>query len=64
MNFSIIRNILGKIMVLMSFLMCLPLIVCICYQETYMNYIAFIIPVVLLQVIGGLFNLKKAKEIW
>ena len=62
MNFSIIRNILGKIMVLMSFLMCLPLIVCICYQETYMNYIAFIIPVILLYVIGRLFNLKKAKE--
>ena len=62
MNFSIIRNILGKIMVLMSFLMCLPLIVCICNQETYMNYIAFLIPVILLYVIGRLFNLKKAKE--
>ena len=62
MNFSIIRNILGKIMVLMSFLMCLPLIVCICYQETYMNYIAFIIPIILMYVIGRLFNLKKAKD--
>ena len=62
MNFSIIKNILGKIMVLMSFLMCLPLIVCICYQETYMNYIAFIIPIILMYVIGRLLNLNKAKD--
>ena len=62
MNYSIVRNILGKIMVLMAILMCLPLIVCLCYQESYINYLAFIIPAILLFVIGKLFNLKKAKE--
>ena len=62
MNYSIVRNILGKIMVLMAILMCLPLIVCLCYQESYINYLAFIIPAILLFVIGNLFNLKKAKQ--
>ena len=62
MNYSIIRNILGKIMVLMAILMCIPLIICIWFQEIWINYIAFLIPAILLFFIGSLFNLKKAKD--
>ena len=62
MNYSIIRNILGKIMILMAFLMCLPIIFCIAYQEDLINYIAFLIPILLLFVFGKLFNLKKAEN--
>lgn len=61
MNYSIIRNILGKIMILMAFLMLLPLAFCIAYQEDLINYIAFLVPIILLLIFGKLFNLKKAE---
>ena len=60
MNYQIIRNIIGKIMILLALLMCLPLIVCIVYQEELINYIAFTIPISILLIIGVLFTLKKA----
>lgn len=62
MNYSIIRNIIGKIMILMAILMLLPLIICICYQEELINYIAFIVPSLLLTVFGYLFTIKKAEN--
>ena len=62
MNYSIIRNILGKIMILTAFLMSLPLIFCVIYQEKLLNYIAFIVPIVLLVLFGWLFNIKKAND--
>ena len=62
MNYSIIRNILGKIMILMAFLMCLPIIFSVVYQEDLIYYISFLIPVGLLFIIGKLFNLKKAEN--
>lgn len=62
MNYSIIRNILGKIMILTAILMCLPIVFCIVYQEAFINYIAFIVPIILLIFFGWLFNLKKAKN--
>lgn len=62
MNYAIIRNILGKIMTLVAFLMILPLIVCICYKESLRNYLAFIIPMVLLFVIGRILYVKKAES--
>ena len=49
-------------MVLMAILMCIPLIICIWFQEIWINYIAFLIPAILLFFIGSLFNLKKAKD--
>ena len=60
MNYQIIRNIIGKIMILLAMLMFLPLIVCVIYQEELTNYVAFLIPIGLLLIIGVLFNLKKA----
>ena len=39
MNYQIVRNIIGKIMILLAMLMFLPLIVCIIYQEEFINYV-------------------------
>lgn len=62
MNYQIVRNVIGKLMILLAFLMFLPLIVCIIYQEEFINYIAFLVPIVLLLIIGVLFNLKQAEH--
>ncbi len=62
MNFAIIRNILGKIMMLLGCLLVLPLLICVIYQESWINYVAFLIPMGLLLIIGFLFNIKKAKS--
>ncbi len=60
MNFAIIRNILGKIMILLGCLMALPIIVCAVYRESWINYLSFLAPMALLFGIGALCNLKKA----
>ena len=62
MNYAIIRNILGKIMTLLAFLMVLPLIICIWKNEEFINYLAFLIPMILLFVIGRLLYIKKAES--
>ena len=61
MNFGMVRKIIGKIMILMSALMVLPIIVAICYQEKMMNYTAFLAPAAGMLVIGLLLNIGKAK---
>ena len=48
MNYAIIRNILGKLMIFIAGLLVLPLIVSIIYKEGLRFYLAFIIPIVLL----------------
>ena len=62
MNYAIIRNIIGKIMILIAMLMILPFSLCIIYQEDLNNYLAFLIPICLLVIIGFLFNIKKAEN--
>ncbi len=62
MNYSLIRNILGKIMILLGCLLALPLLICIIYREVWLNYVAFLAPMGLLFLIGGLCNIKKAKS--
>ncbi len=62
MNYSVIRNILGKIMLLVAILMCFPLIICIWFKEELINYLSFIIPMILLVGIGYLFTHKKALD--
>ena len=49
-------------MTLLAYLMVLPIIICIWYKEGIRNYIAFIIPMVLLFVIGKLLYRKKAES--
>ncbi len=48
-------------MVLLAMLMVLPLIICIVYEEKLINYLAFLIPMVIALVLGILFQLKKAE---
>ena len=62
MNYSIIRNIIGKIMILTAILMAFPLLMCVIYQEDFINYLAFLIPIALLVLFGWLFTFKKAKD--
>ena len=59
MNFGVIKKILGKILILLAALMVLPLIVSLIYQEGITYYIAYLIPIGALGLIGGLLNLKK-----
>ena len=60
MNYGIVRNLIGKIMILVGTLMFLPVLICIIYQESLRNFLSFIIPAVSIIGIGFLFNIKKA----
>ena len=64
MNYSVIRKILGKIMISIGFLMSLSLIFCVVYKENLINYISFIVPVVLLVGIGFLMNIKRVSVLY
>ena len=59
MNYPLIRKILGKIMILIAMLMVLPLSVSLIYQESLRNILAFVIPMILMCVVGYLFGFKK-----
>lgn len=61
MNYSIIRNIIGKILILSGVLMLLPLAVSFIYQEPLQHKLAFIIPIGCSILIGKIFNFRKAK---
>lgn len=61
MNFSIIRNIVGKIMVLLAILLILPMIVAIIYNEGW-NIIGYAIPMVLLLAVGLILCLNKIQD--
>ena len=62
MNFRKLGKILGKIMVLEALLMIAPLAVALIYEEGIMNVLAFVIPMVLLCVLGILIQLPKVKR--
>ena len=66
MNYSLIRNIIGKILMLVGAFMILPLIVAIVYYKsdgaTFKYIISFLIPMVFQFVLGILFNIKKASD--
>lgn len=62
MNYSIAKNLLGKILIIIAILMVLPLIVAICYHENIRNILAFLIPIVVLSCVGLLLNVRKAKD--
>lgn len=50
MNYKAVFNIISRILLVEALLMMLPLIVCIIYQE---NPVCFLIPIVILGVLGG-----------
>ena len=62
MNYSVIRRILGKILILIALLMVFPLFVSICYQESLRNILSFLIPIGLLLTIGSLLKIKTSKN--
>lgn len=61
MNFSMIKNIIGKILVLLSIMMIFPMIVSIIYfkEEGIWNVLAYAIPIVILFVVGIILSHKK-----
>ena len=62
MNYQIIRNVIGKMLILIACLLCLPLFITLINKEGWLNFFAFLIPIVLLVLIGVLFTVKKAKD--
>ena len=63
MNYKMIRNIIGKILILLSIFMILPLIVSLVYKEGLRNYLAYIIPGLCTYGLGYLLSYKKSKDI-
>ena len=61
MNYRAVVNVLGKIMFMEGALMILPLIVAIIYGE-YDTLIAFLIPIVILVIVGLAFGVKTPKN--
>ena len=62
MNYSVIRRILGKIMILIGLLMIFPFAVSLIYKESLRNILAFAIPMVSLVTLGKLICYKRQKE--
>ena len=62
MNYAIVRNLIGKIMIFLGMLMLIPIIFCFIYKEELINYLAFIIPSSASLCLGCLFNIKKAED--
>ena len=61
MNYKKLGKILGKIMILESVLMLAPLLVSVIYREDMQHKLAFIVPIVLLALLGFLLQLPKPK---
>ena len=61
MNFRVLGNILGKIMILEGCLMVAPLVVSFLYREGLWHHLAFVIPILLLFLAGGLLQLPTPK---
>lgn len=62
MNYCKLGKILGKIMILEGLLMTAPLFVSIAYSEALVNKMAFLIPIILLFLVGGLLQISKPKK--
>ena len=61
MNYKMISYIMGRLMVVVGLLMALPLIVSLIYGE-YNALIAFIVPMVLLFIIGLMLSIRKPRD--
>lgn len=62
MNYKKLGTILGKIMILEAILMLAPLAVSFIYRESFVHIIAFLIPIVMLAVIGLMLQLPKPER--
>lgn len=61
MNYKMIINIIGKIMVLLALLMILPMIVSIIYSEGIRNILSFLVPIIVYAGLGVLLSYNKKK---
>ena len=62
MNYSVIRRILGKILILIGMLMVFPLAISIIYKEPIRNKLAFLIPIICLFILGNILGIKADKN--
>lgn len=62
MDYKILGRILGKIMILEALLMIAPLAVSIIYKESIVNFLAFLIPITALMLIGFLLQVPRPKR--
>ena len=62
MNYKKLGTILGKIMVLEGILMLAPLAVSLIYKESFVHILAFLVPVVVLTVLGMLMQRLKPER--
>ena len=59
MNYKYLGKILGKIMILEGLLMFAPCVVSLLYQESFTHTLAFLIPIVLLILLGFLLQIPR-----
>lgn len=62
MNYKKLGKIFGKIMILEAILMLAPLITALIYKESVLNIFAFLIPIVILILLGFLLQIPKPKR--
>jgi len=62
MNYKMIVNIIGKIMVLLALMLLLPLLVSIIYSEGIRNILSFLIPIIVFAGVGVLLSYNKSKK--
>ena len=62
MNYKKLGKILGKIMILEGILMLAPLVVSFVYKESWKHILAFLIPIIVLALVGFLLQLPKPKR--
>ena len=59
MNYRLLGKILGKIMILEGILMTLPLLIGLFYRESFLNVLAFAVPICALVGLGSLLQIPK-----
>ena len=62
MNYKKLGKLLGKIMILESILMLAPLGVSLIYKESFVHTLAFLVPIVILVVLGFLLQIPKPER--
>lgn len=62
MNYAKLGGILGKIMILEGILMIAPLAVSFIYKESMIHILAFLIPIILLILLGSLLQIPKPRR--
>ena len=62
MNYKKVGTILGKIMILEGILMLAPLAVSLIYQESFVHILAFLIPIIVVTLIGFLLQIPKPER--